>query len=285
MSEPLYEQRDQKSVSTLSSVSRPLVPVLQYREDGTPVYELTGDELVFPIVDGPREFYVHMLQYRFQDFKDLMADVGIRMKPQAGGIVQMVPADPAAVIPFFWKYFIRLSGVVKKDGSEPTVEEQIAFIKANPKMRIPETTVLQGYGGIRPLEPQVEDQSRTLVIDDVGDENVVRTYLWLHDPQKGESYRVLLSHRFRPSKERDVRIYTQATGQSQMNTRKQEMIRRENLDSLEILYRETILEAPGFTIQGEPCTEANKDLWAGKIPLWHMTNALDELYRGVQVKN
>ena len=215
------------------TTSKLLIPTLSFA-DTVPVYELTGEELVFPIVDGKMEFYVHMSPYGFQELKDLMAEVGLRMKPRAGGIIRMVPSDPAAMLPFFWKHFLRMSGVRKKDGSEPSVEEQIAFIKANPRKRIAETTVLQGFGGIRFPEPADEDEAGVMVIDAEVDEGV-RTYVWLHDPEGGQSHRVHLTHRFRPAREADVRIYARATGQSEMNTRRQEMIRQENLDVLEIL--------------------------------------------------
>jgi len=252
--------------------------------DGEPVYDLLGEELVFPVIDGQREFYVHMKPYRAQPFKDMMGSLGFKMQPTGSGVIQMLPSDTGPMHSFFWDHFIGLSGVRKKDGSLPSVEEQKAFVRDNPRLRIVETVILAGYGGIR-MPPLEEEETDVFVLDDIESREQVRTYIWLHDPQQRESFRVFLTHQFRPAKEKDARIYARATGQSQMNTRKNEMMRRENFDALELLYRDMIETVSGFVLGNEPCTAENRDRWVKLIPLWHATNALDEYFRGVQGKN
>jgi len=254
-----------------------------------PKYELEAEELIFPITidDDGTEYMIliHMRPYTAKDIKKFLEDSSTKVKLGKDELTLKPDASPA--YQFFWKYFIRMSGVEAVDESgepyDPPVEEQVEWIKDNPRLKIEERIVMNGYGNVAIQTVEAPAQAR-FIIGKARDRKIRTTFeLWNPDRERIDSIEIV--HRFRRETEFDTRRHTMATGQSRMKTRKSEWMRVEDYTVVEHIYDDMIQEVTGVTLGGVECTLDNKDRWVGSIPFWWKHFVLAELFKGVMIKN
>jgi len=223
-----------------------------------------------------------MKPYKAYDLKQLLAELNWRMASKASNVVEVIEGDTGKIGAFFWKHFLKLSGLSKRDGSEPTAEEQQQWIRKQSKLGIERAVVMNGFGGVS-VEQTEEDEEELLF--DLDSDNCIKTYQHLYFPDLKLTRRIDMAHHLGQETDQHSRRYRQATGKSQIHTRKQEWEKVTNYDTVEHLYNGLIEKVDGMQVQGVPCTESNKTDWIELIPFWHKEFVLGELFRGVQVKN
>lgn len=245
-----------------------------------PTYELTAEELVFPVgITEENEDYailVHMKPYTARSCKELLAGVGVKMKL---GAENLFLSDSTPAYKFFWSNFRGLSEIEFEPGTPPTPDQAKKFIQDNPRYRFEEQTVLRGYGGIG-IEYSPDPPSKKFQISK--SKRVVKTFFTLY--QEGEIQKIIIKHYFNQESEFDFRQYNQATARSKV-TKKNEWMKVEDYAVVEQIYNRLIKTVDGYRIDGEPTTEDNKEEWVKLVPFWHKHFVLQEYFKGVQVKN
>ena len=242
-------------------------------------WELTAEEIIYPQTVLGMTVYAHMRPYEEYPMKELLAVRNTRMAPKPGNILDLKESGKSEIVKFFWDHFIRLSGesLVTPNGETISVEEQTAFIKKHPRLDIPTTAVLGGYGGMSVRDPE----GKSLL--DLAEDNTVSLQQLIG--LDGQELRISMTHHFRQETEADNLRYQTATGSSRIYTRRQEYERVTNYDIVGQMYNDMIRSIDGMTINGLPCVEQNKDEWVKKVPFWHKDYALENLFRGSQAKN
>lgn len=240
-------------------------------------WELTDPEIIFPLVIGQHEIRVHMRPYGAADLQKLLRDLNYRITSRDVQIVDVISGDTSAAGPFFWKYFITLTGLARADDSVPSQEEVEDWIKSHPRFAIERNVILHGFGGVR-----VEEEPPISLLDVGG-----RVHAWqsLYCPALNCNVKMDMYHVLQPETELDIRRYNQAIGQSRIHTRRSEWERIVNYGVIESLYNATIIEIIGMTVNGSACTAVNKDTWVKLVPFWHKEAVIGTYFRGVSVKN
>jgi hypothetical protein len=250
--------------------------------DYQPTYELTAEELVFPVtlMEENEEYMIlcHMRPYRAYDCKELLADIGLKLKLGQESIIQ---SDSSSTYKFFFDHFRGLSEI-EFDGKEPTFEQAKEFVKDNPRHRFEEQVVLRGFGGVGVEIAPVTATKKFQIVK--SQSRQVKTFFHMYNLERKELEKILITHTLRRETEFDFRRYNQATARSKV-TRKNEWMKVEDYSTIEQIYDTMILAVDGFRYKGEPTTESNKDKWVKLVPFWHKHFILSEHFKGVQVKN
>jgi hypothetical protein len=253
-----------------------------------PHYELTAQELVFPLKveqDGG-EFVVlfHVAPYLGSELKDLLNALGRRFVTTGRATVRMEPGSREATKPFFDRYFLKMGGIAGNNGDgPPSLEMQKAFLADNDYLK--SRAVLEGYGGII-IEDAEESEAKPKVFRlDMAKNRIVKTGFTLYSVERNASYKIGIDHTLKKESAADLAKYEKATSLGEMNIRKQEWRSLEDYEAIEKLYDSLILSVSGAVVNGTICTEENQKEWVRLIPFWFKSATIDEAFRRVRIKN
>lgn len=268
--------------------------------DEVPHYELTGNELIFRDEqnDPKKPIYFHMRPYAARDLKDAVGK--LRQVTRVAGKDRLVieKADLSVFRPIFDKNFIRMSNVAVKGGGEPTIEQQKAWLARNPGLcqRVVNdayTSVVLIAGNsdeIGEEQPDVralaEGESAEGLFEiglDDGESKAVNRFR-LYSLERGQNVEIRFEHHFRKESESDRLAYDRATNR-EINRKQGTTSIAVNYDVIESLYNRLIQRVDGFVVNGQPCTESNRDAWVNVVPFWIKKVSIEQLFDESALKN
>jgi len=242
-------------------------------------YELTGDEIIFPLQfdQGGQDVMAYFAMdaatgsHETKSFlDDLMpktkaSDLADETETEAG--------DDANVRAFVTKHFRSIQGIE----GEATREQMLAWLDANPQIKTRIYT--EGYSN---LIAASEEGTGKLKLVLGGAEQEVKAKRPLYVPAL-ESVAVLnLTFRHRRITEEDRIRHKRAGKQVQKGLR---TIVRINWDTIEQLADSMLTGLGGFVINGQECTEANKNQWLPKLQLSDKLFFVNRVMSRITVKN
>jgi len=276
-------------------------------------FELAQEELIFPLTveDSGVEhvLFAHMTPYTHKEGIELFDAMGIKFKFEGREKLTTRTGLNEKTRPFFWSHFKSLVGVKKpvfadteKELTASEVEayldgdldaevvevalsreEQEQYIRDNPAKRIEEAAVMQGFGNFN-IDVMTARKTSGLLI---GGRNINKIvgHVFVYDPESGNQ-KIKVKIGFKKDSEFNFRRFLTATGQSELHRKSEEWQRIEDYKTILDIGKSEILFAEGYTINGKPCTEENKNEWVDLFPFWHLQACVNDIYsRGATVKN
>jgi len=259
--------------------------VVMVGDDKVPHLDLGADEWIYPVnaeQDGQLwTLLFHMKPYRFHDLKQILPEIGSRIKVVSQQERRVFDGNTAACIPFFKEHFLCLSGITDGDGNEVSLEQQIAFLDANPNLMI--KAVMEGMGGIMKDRPEEAAVGSKLVIGNFSN-NVVKNKIRLFSPEAGRIVEVKYQLILAKESEDDRLRYRKANCQV-LDSGKSEVSYSSNYDVLDNLVDRLVLTTRGILFNGVPATEANREEWKKKLPGWIKIVTIDQAFSENRIKN
>ncbi|MFH1740942.1 MAG: hypothetical protein ABIH23_18220 [bacterium] len=248
--------------------------------DGTPVYELTGEEIVFPIQleqGGVQVLaYFHMdAQYRTTEVRGFIDDLMIRYRDSDSGDRDIEFGEEGACAEFVKKHFRGISGV---DGN-PSREECLAWLGENPNV----LTLIWSQGYSRVLADDEDDSPAPgkLVIGSFA-QQTVKTKRLLYCPANGSVQVIRMKHVLKRESEADRITHRKAMRQTEKG---KISFFRFNWDVLDQLYAKLILRVEGMTCDGDAAHEDNPAPWPRLVPLPDKISVISKVFSRTAVKN
>ena len=249
-----------------------------------PRYELTGQEIVFPlnVEQQGSEFRAFFrmspadVSYEIKEFLD---DLITRRRASDTGIESEVQvADDARCRAFVDKHFLGFYGTE----GEPSTEAERKLLDANPhlKMRV----FREGYDAIhRKAEDEAVPATKRLRIGPAAAPEVsILGRLLLYCPKRESEVSIDIGHHLRRETEADRRKHSKAFS---LIERRDITLVRCNWDVLEAMYNEMVLRLDGYVVGGAPCVSANKEEWVRLVPFTHKIYALNKTFSGTRLGN
>ena len=252
--------------------------------DDSPRYELTGQEIVFPLnveQDGSdfRAFFRMSPPDRAYEIKEFLDDLISRRRASDTGIeTEVQSADDARCRAFVDKHFLGFYGLEK----EASDDAQRKFLDDNPhlKMRV----FREGYDAIRksPEDDAAPAKARLRIGAEAAPEISIRGRLLLYCPERQAEQSISIAHHLRRENELDRRKHTKAFT---VIERRDLALVRCNWDVLEGMYDEMVIRLDGYTFGGVACVKENKEDWVRLVPFTHKIYAVNKTFAGTRVKN
>lgn len=249
--------------------------VLTYK-DGRPIYELSGTEIAFPQeLDGGIYVYFYCdaqvepgLFYKALDElppKFRSSDVTAEREWDIGSDMEARRFVDA-----------HFRGIGNVEG-DPTFEEQRAFLDERPALKARIFT--HGYNLI--VSPKA-DEAPTGKLKLGNIERAVEARRFLYSPAEDRIEIVDLKHLHRRATEED-RIRYKRTLRILDRGRTQTI--RTDWRGIESLYDGLVTGIEGALVNGEPCTEENKDSWLRRVMLIDKVFAVGRIFSATAIKN
>lgn len=254
-------------------------------------YHLDAPYHILPIDYEDDDQNNHLLYARLAPYlpfkmKQLLAVSGMRYTGERDKMVLKPTFTGEACKGFFAEHFRGFEpiGMELEDGSLPTPEQQMQWVDSEDSRRsIKRTVITQGYN-VFVISNKAPAKKLVLKLGAV--ERKVKLRKLVYDPVVKGLVQLEMTHVLRKENEKDNSDYTQATSQSEIETREQpEWSSIEDLDTIERLYDDMVKRAEGVYIGNLPCSEANKADWVKLIPFVHKRLVLRENFRSIQVRN
>jgi nitrate reductase NapAB chaperone NapD len=248
------------------------------KEDGI-YYELSGDEITFPLQfdQGGEDvvgYFVMDAQVGSHEIKAFLGDLMPKTKSaDLADETEMESGDDAGVRAFVTKHFRGILGI---DG-EATKEEMTTWLDVNPQIKTRIYT--EGYGNIN-IATEEGTGKLKLVLGSGEQEIKAKRLLYVPALEGPAVLNLTFKHR-RVTEEERIR-HRRAGKQVQKGRR---TIVRINWDTIEQLSDSLISGLGHFLINGEACTEANKNLWLPKLQLSDKLFFVNRMMSKVAVKN
>ena len=183
--------------------------------------------------------------------------------------------------------FVRLENVELSDGTQPTVEQQLKWLCANPAMK--RRVVNDGFTGVQKGHSDEADgegagKEVAMVLSlDAAEEVGVKQRFKLCDANRKE-HQVKIEHFFRtpsPSEHEGFR----GCQRKEINIRARTTVTRTDYRRIESLYDAMVMRVEGMVLGTSECSADNRDSWVPKVPYWHKRCAVDDLFAEETAKN
>lgn len=253
--------------------------VIVYLND-RPHYELTADEIVFPIEFKHRG--VNRLGYFAADAQVQESELKACLAAAMPGWVETAaarrlredrPIEKTTARTFSLKHFRR---VYAATGSE---RAQRDWFERNPGLQW--KLYDEGYNQVL---PDIQLESELTELDFEAEfENAARLKRILYSPETERVEEIPTHHVFDVFSQKDVRVYDQA---SRITRDDRGGGLRVNWDVLRVqLYDPLINRIEGMVVKGEPCEKSNKPDWIKLVPFLDKMSALLSVFREDAEKN
>lgn len=262
--------------------------------NGTPdaLYELNSECFSVP-VDVPDRGKSHRLYVRLQplDFsackKILMNATPSRVQQLGSNVIDQVsPADEPLRAVADAK-ILALSGLVNREGKPLDKEAQLKFLAARPAVK--ELIVIAAAMNIG--RPSVELSGggavdTPLVFEEDGDTEEIDAEITIADLEKQEEVVLPIQAVLKTVTQADREAYNKVTKtRSRMEGKQQITWTTTNYESISKIFDRRVISFSGAVIDGAECTEANKELWIGRLPFTWKGWLLAESFNRVESKN
>jgi hypothetical protein len=253
--------------------------VIVYDED-KPKYELTGEEVVFPLVldqDGSNVIaYFHMdAQIPAAEIKSFVGDMMSKLKAsEQGDEREYALGDETECLKFISKHFKGISGTAE----EASLDEMKEFLDANPELKL--RIFREGYDRTLLYVDELIAK-RGLSLTRKADYGVKARH-FLYSPEQQRIEELVIKHNTRKETEEDRIRYKRAVRVAEKG---KYQIFRYNWDTLEQIYGSLIQSIDGMLIDGNPCIEQNKDAWLPKVPFLVKMFVVNRIFNRLAVKN
>lgn len=254
--------------------------------DEKPHLELTGNQITVRIgaTDSKRFLCVHLRPYTPAEMKAALKALKVRVL-DAGTSLLQEEANPAALRHLCDLTFTGLSHVRLPDGSEPTKEQQRAWLDRNPGMkhRIANDAFAQIVILADNAPASGDDDLFELTIGGNAGASVHYVLHGLAD-MNGNAALVDVRHHFEPDTENDFQIYERAS-RREIDKSSGSTAIDVDYEALGSLYDRTITSVEGMVVNGEPATPYNKAKWIPLVPFWQKVISLSTRFDAVLKKN
>ncbi len=235
------------------SQSKKFKNVLVWKKD-TPYFELTGEEVVYPLVIEDRgtdyRVYFHLTNHTPFEAKAVRTDSIVPIKFE-GSEIETGRDNRLPFIKFVDKHFIKLIGVDEKDAE---LHKQWLDDRPYLKARLYRESVQS----IAPIY-RIEDDNGNLFSLSSAKEVVHSFTQTLYCPNREAEADLKLEHVLRGETQIDATKYDRAIG-GKYHTRRREFTNLTNFDSLNELYDSMAIQTIGYLVGGKPCVKDNKEI-------------------------
>lgn len=252
-------------------------------------FELTQETFKYPVdLPNGRTMVVEIEKPENKVLRQFYHDTGLKMRPVKTNRVEIIAADLMPAKKLFKKYFRGMvfedgHNILNPDGTEKSLEEQLAWIQDRPDMKLEEGVFVRGLLRIDTREDEEEDfKEEDYILDDM-ETRTVHTRIFRYDEETGVMDKIPVTFHIRKITEIDNRKHIAATGRSEMETTTRQWQRSENHLLKEDLAKSIISYPEGLTVKGVPCTDENREDWEDLVWYPWYDFVVDEVFRGVQV--
>lgn len=252
--------------------------VVRKEADGL-VFDLAGEEIIFPLLldqegIGVVAFFHMDAIVSSHEVKAFLNDMyGGAQVANMPGEVEHAPGDERGCYEFVDKHFRLISGIE----GDATQEDMRAFLDANPQLKV--RLLKEGYDGIR-LDVDEAAPGKLVLMRPTN--TTVKVKRLLYCPAGEKIVEVRYKHVLRKETEEDRIKHKRAL---RMVEKGPKTFVRVNFDVLEQLYDNLVQRIDGMTIDGAPCTEANKSDWIKQVSLFDKVFAVNRVFSKIAVKN
>jgi hypothetical protein len=254
-------------------------------KDDVPLLELAAQEWIFPIKtpDDQWKLYFHMKPYRAYTVKKFFDLFLLRTEDRGNSEHILKFPNFTPVEKFFDEHFISMGGVETPEHKEPTIEQQKAWLDANPEMKV--RVFREGYDAISSVEPEgppPNGHKPVLIFDCF--EHKIECEWTLYSEQLQQDEKLKFTHTLDKLTHADKQLYLSAIRPIR-NSRKGERYIETNWDVIEQLYDRKIREVQGLFFEGEPCTLEKKNFWKESLPFSMKVHVIGRIINEIEIKN
>ena len=256
--------------------------------DDLPVIELTAQEWIYPVTtaDGRFKLYFHLKPYPAFAVKSFYDQLMPRRKSRTANEQVVMDADFTGVRRFIDDHFLALSGIALEDGSEPTLEQQQQWLAQPQNADFKVRAFREGIDKVGLREAAEVRPGKVFMVFGQADTRTPSEIL-LYSPERKTDELIRVTHTLARLSESDRHQYDKAIKFIE-NTRRQESFVEANWDVIEGLYNQKVKSLDGAVLNGDPCTEANKDGkdgWCALVPFCWKVYVMGSVYGDIELKN
>lgn len=261
--------------------SRPAVCYI----DDQPHLDLAADSYIYPIntPDDQFKLYVELRPYQPFEVKRFYDLCIPRRKQRTAAERSIQSPDFSEMRSFVLDHVIGFSGAQLEDGSEPSQEQQLEWIKENPKMQ--ERVFRLGVDAVAPRIQESPAPSGKAILLFGQKEHRINLEIKLYSKEKKREETIPYTAVLKKLTESQYHQYDKAITIIE-NARRSEMYQESNWDVIEQLCNQNLNYLQGaVVIEGKPCSADDKDTWIKQVPLIHKIYMMAQITQGVNLKN
>lgn len=255
----------------------------------TLTWELAAPSMAYPVtVQSGRKFfeiYVHLKPYPADVLISILNSVpgGVRRETQT---VKTSAADFSKFARLTDECFVRMENTSMDDN--PAAQK--AWLDQNPQLKV--RIARDSFGGVDEIDsefsagvPASEHERLELLPEALNcSETQTPAVQEMWDPNRKIKTKIRMLHTLRAETEQDWRKWSR-TGNETFNKATKESRSSVNWWARAELYDSMVQRIDGMTINGAPCTAANKAAWLPLVPVWHKFMVIASVFDELRVKN
>jgi len=259
--------------------------------DGTPHFELTAQEIIYPVESGGGLIFAHMKPARSKAVKDLLKSIRPK-KRSSGETIELHDGNNLRLIPYAAENFIRATGFYQDE--EMTVHAPDDAIKKfifedNPRLAMKIGGLHSSIRIIRPEKKERLERIGVILSAIESRENSVAAELrlgYLNGTPIPKDLTVRVVHHLSKESKQDYLTWDRATSAiEEINTQTGDWFIKQNYEEVERLYESLARSLDGYALAGAKCYEGNSEEWIPLVPFWHKYQILAEIFSEGRLKN
>jgi hypothetical protein len=254
--------------------------------DGEPHLDLAADVYTYPILlpDERHKLMVSMRAYKPYSVKKFYDQCIPKRKQRSAAERSIESPDYEQMHAFVMEHFISFTGAQLEDGSEPTIEQQREWLKANPVFQ--ERIFRFGMDTVgRRRNPDLEAEAGNVVLLFGQREHRIPMESRLYSPERQCEEAIQYTAHMERLSQSQKHQYAKAIAVIE-NARRGELYQESNWDVIEQLTDHSLKRLDGPVVfDGQPCTEANREKWLSAFPLIAKIFCMSQAIGEIDVKN
>jgi hypothetical protein len=263
--------------------TRQLKQAVTYPE-GKAHFELTAEELIFPIIHQEYKIYCRMKPYEayaVKRFYDLIIPRRKRLNATESALQSV---DLEELYDFISDHFLGMDGATLPDGSEPSLEQLKIWLDENRPIKL--RIFSDGYVGPR-LQPE-KISGKVILLFGV-QEHRIQDQTRLFSRERKSDELITVTHVLTKLSKSEKHQYETARKIIE-DSRHGETYQQANWDVIEQLYNHHARALEGALYDGRPCTAENRGDnknpgWIARVPFLMKATAMTQISEEVDLKN
>ena len=248
--------------------------------DDKPLLELTAEEFIYPVTtqDDAFKVYVHLSPYLSHEVQSFFDAFIPRSKRRTSSEMVIETSDLSPAADFVADHFLQFSGI-----ADASIEDQRQWLQDNREFAI--RAFREGVNAVAPRDPNATGAMSTKPVLLLGRQDYhIKSEVNLYSRETKADVRIPITHHIARMSESDRRQYDKAIKVIE-NSRLGEVHIEANWDVIIGRYNALVKSIDGALVDGEPCTEANKEAWVKLVPWCLKRYAISEAFTAVALGN